>query len=171
MPQRYPRVKRYAEHNWDFTRQCYMHQVRYADGTVTPPPTFDDLPNGLADVDAYLERALDRIHLRQDRIAQLPPGVIKSPRVHIPREHAYLSMTIRTDVLGMPLIQTKCRDDLDFVTYIDAMPRKWREVYYMLRTIRYNQRIQYIEDLCEQDYFALSHAIWSCYNTMLVRDL
>jgi hypothetical protein len=86
---RFDKVEKFSNANWN--GNCYNHQTRVKFGNVDFPPSFEDLPNGMQDVHAFLQHAFPLRAKRDARMAELPQTYqIRSRRVHDREERTYV---------------------------------------------------------------------------------
>lgn len=134
MEQRYSVVEKYLD--WDGKRRCYPHQ----DPRSPQGPTPEDLPDGIASVQAFLDLNVPKRALRDERFALLPETVI-SGRLHLKEWRQYFRVVweSRRNCVTAPFVRGSERSGLegppDSTTLIH-IPEEWRRLIDEVKELR-----------------------------------
>lgn len=163
---RFPVVERYSNAHWQGRE--YEHQTRDPWGIVPmdQTPSFNDLPNGLADVETFLEHTLPLREKRDQRMALLPQvRTIRSRRMHDTEEQTYVwaKVDIREYGVSPVIFESKwyagrCEPDL--------LPEVWSSAAELFNriTIFYHGATAW-ENLSDADFQAVHNVLWDLYNS------
>jgi hypothetical protein len=161
---RFPVVERYSNAHWNGRE--YQHQTRDGWGIipVDQTPSFDDLPNGLQDVQDFLAHALPLRAKRDARMAELPKGTIRSRRMHDKENRTYVQAEIKISEHGVSRIGTSTRYSGGLSHVYHLLPVEWRMAYNVCNTIFHNGTSAW-EQLTDQQFAEVKSALWAVYES------
>lgn len=170
-PQRYPAVEMYAENKWmsgAVGEGKYVHQQRVKGGIDLPPNPELELPNGVADIDAFLQKNIPRKELRMKRIVGVggEGRIVKKVKIKYDGL-SRVEMTVRIawsvpTVTGAAFyyrdrnasVFGRIRDDCG---YLDQLPEAWRTAITTINPIADATRDW--ENLSEEEYIIIRDAL------------